>query len=112
MFLALMNRREVRFKRECYAHAMTASTIINMNRTSVSDRVWSPFDFITKGEEKEDEVVTRFKDFVRLSFYRLPLDASLETCKTLRAGLIGKFKDRGREDAEEIVDSVYPHLKD
>jgi hypothetical protein len=112
MFKALMTRRAIRFKHECYAHAITASTVVNVNRTSKDQDIVTPWNFIGGGKKPEDVEVAEVKRWIREYWSRLPLDTSFEKCKEIRARQIDELTRRGQTDATAIFDEVFPHLKD
>lgn len=111
MFWALGKRRNVKIKYERYAHGLTASMIYNANRGEDAPAIM-PFDFIRDAESaRKKEALSKARRFCSRSISTMPMGTPMEKLQSVRLKAIADLKASGHNDAEEIFDSMWPHLK-
>jgi hypothetical protein len=111
MLYALCKQRNIGFKYEKYAHALTASAVYNVNRTSDDVPVVSAMDFVRDPKEQaERDRVRAVRRTIMQGIGTLPALSRTKILE-LRAKLIEKLKSHGNADAEAIFDDCWPSLK-
>jgi hypothetical protein len=113
-FEALEERRAIQIRHARHDAAFIVATLLNVNRVS-SDSDWcSPFDFLpgferdpqeVEAEQRRREVVRS----IRQTFINMP-DASHERVQEARGKIIARLKERGYEDAEQLMTDAFPNL--
>jgi hypothetical protein len=110
MFQALCKRRNVRIKYERLANALTASVVANVNRSKADDPIIQPFDFIRDGEsaQKKERLDAAKRHCKKVM--NVPSGTSREKIMEIRGRAIKDLEAAGYENAENIMDSCWPHL--
>jgi hypothetical protein len=103
-FKALRERRHAEFRRSCYVAGITASLYANAHRKENTPPL-SPFDFVP-GRTPQSER-DKLKHNV-LSLFVSVEGASAESIADLRKRTIEKLKAQGYEDAEVILEEIFP----
>ena len=112
MFQALCRRRNVAIKYDRFAHALTASAVYNTSRTKVEDPIVRPFDFVMDDDEATKRAERKkFKQFVQKAIGQLPFNTPLEKLQEKRLRVIADLQASKCANAEELFDSIWPHLK-
>jgi hypothetical protein len=111
MFKALAKRRNIRIKYERFANAQTAAAVYNTLRTKDEDQVVEAMDFVR--DEKQAAAKERLRDAKRFcsKVMQVPISTPRARLLEIRAKAIGDLKKDGFEDAEEIMNKTWPHLK-
>jgi hypothetical protein len=112
MFQALCKRRNIRIKYERYAHAQTAAAVYNTARTKADDPTVHPFDFVRDEEsQRKKEELGKFRAFAQRAIGVLPIGTVQEKILEVRLKAVKDLEVAGCKDAEGLMDSVWPHLK-
>ena len=111
MFQALCKRRNIRLKYERFANAQTAAAVYNTSRAKDAPII-QPFDFVRdeESQRKKDEL-DKFKAFAKRAIGVLPIDVAQEKVLEVRLKAIKDLEAAGCRDAEGLMDSVWPNLK-
>jgi len=111
-FKELCKRRNLRIKYERFANAQTAAAVYNVNRHSEDTPIVEAFDFVRdEASAIKREERRKAKKFAQKALGNLPPMMSLEKIMEIRGKAIADLKASGRDDAEEIMNEVWPHLK-
>ena len=111
MLQALCKRRNIGIKYDRFANAMTAAAVYNVNRGKADDPIWQPFDFIRDEESaQKKERLDTAKHFCR-KVLNVPATTSREKIMEIRQKAIRDLIASGYENAEDIFDSCWPHLR-
>lgn len=105
MFHALCKRRNIHFKYNRLAHAMTASAIYNVNRASSESPVVQPFDFIREPDpelERRNDIKRVIKEAVGRAIITSP-----DKFQELRSRTIASLTAQGRKDAEQLFNECF-----
>jgi hypothetical protein len=112
MFNALCARRNIHFKHDRFANALTAAAVYNVNRASADAPVISAFDFIRDEKDSEAKAETqKIKAVIQQVVGLLPHDTPKEKLHEVRRKTIASLKAQGRQDAEQLFDSCWPSLR-
>jgi hypothetical protein len=113
MFQALCRRRNIGIRYERYANALTAAAVYNVNRGSSDDPVVAAFDFIRSEEDAiKLEKVREGKRYINKVIGQLPMMTTTRAKYIdVRRKVIIDLQASGHADAEDLFDSVWPHLK-
>ena len=112
MFAALCKRRNIRIKYERYANALTASAVYNANRHSEESPVVMPFDYIRDEESaRKLERMREGKRFIRKTIGGLPMTTTRARFLEVRLKVIADLTSSKYENAEEMFNEIWPHLK-
>jgi hypothetical protein len=112
MFTALCKRRNIWFKYERFANALTAAAVYNTNRTSSDSPTISAFDFIRSAEDSaQKDELQRIKSAIRQSIGIHPVGTPRKKFLEIRQRTIDLLKSQGRQDAEELFNQVWSSLK-
>jgi hypothetical protein len=110
MFYALCKRRNIHFKYNRLAHALTASAIYNVNRASSDAPLVQPFDFIREYDPKQEQT-NEIKKVIKEVVGSLPAGTPLTKYVEIRSKTIQSLQQQGRKDAEQLFNECWPHLK-
>ena len=110
---ALEERRTIAVRHERFNAALVASTLININRPADTEAV-SPFDFLAgydRDPEEEERLKLRksVKQAVALAFTEMK-GVPAEVIQAEKAAMIGRMRDSGIDDPEELIREVFPEL--
>lgn len=106
MFKALLDRQWQKFRRDCFPTALLLAQRFNEKRgEGVEAR--SPFSFLPGYEPKELSKREQAQNNVRVYFATLR-DVDEKTAEKIRLRVIENLKKAGHEDAEAMVDEIFP----
>jgi hypothetical protein len=112
MFQALGKRRVVAQRYERYAHALTASAVYNTSRTKEDQPMLEAFDFVMTDEQAEKtERLKKARRFIRKVIGSMPIMTPMEKLVEKRLKVIEDLKADGYDNAEQLFDEAWPHLK-
>jgi hypothetical protein len=112
MFQALCKRRNIKIRYERFAHAMTAAAVYNVNRSKPEDPMLTAFDFVRDEESaRKKEELSSLKKFIQGAIGRVPFGTSREKLLEIRLKVIEQLNQQGRNDAEELFNTVWPSLE-
>jgi hypothetical protein len=112
LFNELGKRRNVGIRYDRYANALTASAVYNVNRGSSDDPTVAAFDFVRDEKSAmKRERLREVKRHIRQTIGNLPITTSKEKYLDVRLKLIADLLTAGHNDAEELFDECWPHLK-
>jgi hypothetical protein len=111
MFNALCVRRNLKFKYDRFANALTASAVYNVNRTTNESPFITAFDFVrdekqTAVKEERNKIIGTIKQVVGM----MPSDTPREKFLAVRERVVNSLKSQGRVDAEELWAECWPSL--
>jgi len=107
MYFALMKRRNVEFKHQCFQSGTMAAMIANMSQR-VSSKVWTPWDFVP--DEKRNEEREKLKRLI-MTMFSFNADKAIQNPmkdEDLIKKTIAKLEAQGYRDAAEIFDELFP----
>jgi len=111
-FQALCKRRNIRIKYERFANAQTAAAVYNSRRTKVEDQMIEAMDFVRDGEQAEKrESLRKARTYAQRAIGSLPMGTPEAKVLEVRRKAIADLKAFGREDAEEIMNEMWPMLR-
>jgi hypothetical protein len=108
-FNALTKRRNVRFKHERFANALTAAAVYNVNRTSAETPTISAWDFIRTvdpAQEQRDGI----KKMILKVVGDLPCDTPRAKLLELRAKVVNSLTAQGCKNGAGIWAECWPAL--
>jgi hypothetical protein len=109
MFTALCKRRNIRFKYERYANALTASAVYNCNRASADAPILTAFDFV-KEDNPEREHTEEIKRLIKQVVVFMPPSTTREKFLEVKDRTIASLTAQGRADAAELWHECWPTL--
>lgn len=110
-FRELSKRRNTEIKYERHAAAQSAAAIYNVNRQKVDDPILTAMDFVRTDEQAaKRERLMKAKRFINRALGTLPIMTPVEKILEKRGMVIKDLLADGYENAEQIVNEVYPHL--
>jgi hypothetical protein len=109
-FNALCKRKNIRFKYERLAHAITASAIYNVNRANSDSPLISPIDFVREVDPQEEQT-KQIKQLISQAIGQAPQGTTAEKFQEIRTRCIASLESQGRKDAESLFNEVWPSLK-
>jgi hypothetical protein len=109
MFTALCKRRNIHFKYERYANAITASAVYNCNRSSADAQILTAYDFV-KEDSPEREQTEKIKRLIKEVVGHMPADTTRERLLEVKGRSIASLNEQGRTDAAELWQECWPNL--
>jgi hypothetical protein len=110
-FYELSKRRNVRIKYERYAAAQAAAAVYNVNRQRTEDPIVTAMDFVRTEEQSEKrERLLKAKRYVTRALGTLPMNTAFTRYLEVRSNVIKDLKADGYENAEQIVNDLFPSL--
>jgi hypothetical protein len=111
MFWELCKRRNQKLKYERFAAAQAAAAVYNVHRGKDTP-VITAMDFVRDERQTEKkERLTKARLFIRKTIGSLPMMTPMETLIEKRLRVIEDLKADGYDNAEELFDEAWPHLK-
>lgn len=108
-FQALCRRRNIRFKHERFAHALTASAVYNVNRASADSPMVTPFDFVCE-KDPSAEQTKEIRQLIKQVIGSLPPGTPRDKYLEIRTRTIASLETQGRKDATQLFDECWPSL--
>jgi hypothetical protein len=109
-FQALCKRRNLKFKMDRYANALTAAAIYNVNRASTDAPLIEPMDFVREPDPYRENTL-EIKRLIKQVICQLPACTTTEKLQKIRTRTIASLSSQGRTDAEQLFDECWPSLK-
>ena len=105
MFMALLKRKQARFREQLYFAGVTASMVANMGGKT-STKFWTPWDFVP--DPKFDELRETLRKHI-MSTVTVAKAFTKQPMGEIREKLITRLKKQGYENVEEIFDETFPN---
>jgi hypothetical protein len=101
IFWELWERRETAFKRQSYLHGIVAAAVYNVQRSSASQHLFEPTDFVPRSPEssRREELILIF----RKELNSIPAGKHADARRAYEETL----KKMGRTDTDEIMTEVF-----
>jgi hypothetical protein len=109
-FRALCKRRNIRFKMDRYAAAISASAIYNVNRANTDTPLIEPMDFVREPDPYRENTL-EIKRLIKQVIGQLPAGTAAEKLQVVRTRTIASLLSQGRQDAEALFNECWPNLK-
>jgi isopentenyl diphosphate isomerase/L-lactate dehydrogenase-like FMN-dependent dehydrogenase len=108
MLAALMQRKNVQHKHDCYIAGITASMVANVHRREEDDKIFGPYDFVPQPIEdaERDELKNNILSLFGIVGYSKMAPEKIEK---LRVSTVERLVKAGyeREDIEELFEETF-----
>lgn len=107
MFIALLKRKQAKFREAQYLAGITASMVANMGGKT-SQKSWSPWDFVP--DPKDTELREKLKQHI-VAVFNIAVAMTTQDMDEIREKVIARLKAAGHADVEEIFEEAFPKWK-
>jgi len=107
MFIALLKRKQARFREQLYLAGITASMVANVAGKS-STKTWTPWDFVPNA--KDTEIREKLKQHI-MAAVTVASAFTNQDVSEIRETLVARLNKQGFQDVEEIFEETFPNWK-